>query len=301
VDEARTLLVGDGSRMAEGTEPATATPTSTEDEIVRLTVVGGFELTVTPHRRPRASLDRAMTTDQILTGVGLTVVLAVGCQILANRLRIPAIVVLLPVGFAAGAITDDIVPTNIVGSAFEPLVSLAIAVILFDSGVELDLQRLLGSTRRVVTRLTALGVPTTWAIAGLSAALVLGMSTEVAVMIGAILVVSGLTLVGPLLAFVRPSQSVRRVLSWESSVIDPIGGVLGALTFHAIVAGGYELGQFLASVAVGGVVGTGVLWLLLRYSSLSEVLGTSGTLATVIGVAAAATSPATTPGSWPRS
>ena len=236
-----------------------------------------------------------MTSDQILIGVGLTFALAVGSQILANRLRIPAIVVLLPVGFVAGALTDNIVPTNIVGSAFEPLVSLAVALILFDSGVELDLRRLTGSTRRVVTRLILFGVPITWAVAGYFAGLFLGLSGGAAVMIGAILVVSGPTVVMPLLSFIRPSPRLRTVLAWESSVIDPIGGILGALVFHAVVAGGpggpaYELGQFLASVGVGiagGVVGTAVLWLLLKRFSLSEVLGTSGTVATVIAVAAA--------------
>jgi NhaP-type Na+/H+ or K+/H+ antiporter len=230
-----------------------------------------------------------MTTDQILTGVGLTVALAVGCQILASRSRIPAIVVLLPVGFVAGALTDDIDPNNLVGSAFEPLVSLAVAVILFDSGVGLDLRRLTGGTRGVVIRLIGLGVPITWAIAGFSAALFLGMSNEAAAMLGVILVVSGPTVVGPLLSFVRPTSRLQAILSWEGSVIDPIGGILGALTFHAIVASGYQAGQFLASIAVGlagGVVGTAVLWVLLRYFSLSEVLGASGTFATVIAVAA---------------
>ncbi len=236
-----------------------------------------------------------MTTDQILAGVGLTVALAVGSQILANRLRIPGIVVLLPVGFAAGALTEDIVPTNLIGPAFQPLVSLAVAMILFDSGLGLDLRRLTGSTRRVVIRLILLGVPITSAVAACFAALFLGISGEAAVMIGTILVVSGPTVVGPLLSFVRPSRPVRTVLTWESSVIDPIGGILGALVFHAVVVSGpkpvgYEVGQFLASVGVGlagGVVGTAVLWLLLKRFSLSEVLGTQGTLATVISVAAA--------------
>jgi NhaP-type Na+/H+ or K+/H+ antiporter len=235
-----------------------------------------------------------VTSDQIFAGVGLTVALAVGSQILANRLRIPAIVVLLPAGFVAGALTDTVDPTNIVGAAFGPLVSLAVAVILFDTGVGLDLRRLTGSTRTVVSRLIVLGVPITWAFAGLSAVLFLDMSTGAALMIGAILVVSGPTVVGPLVSFVRPRGSLQTVLSWESAVIDPIGGILGALTFHAIVASDpgtlpYELGQFLASVGVGlagALVGTALLWLLLRLFSLSEVLGATGTLATVIGVAA---------------
>ena len=171
-----------------------------------------------------------MTTDQILIGLGLTVALAVSSQILAYVLRIPAIVILLPVGFVAGALTDDIVPTNIVGSAFEPLVSLAVAVILFDSGVGLDLRRLAGSARRVVTSLIVLGVPLTWGIAALSAGLFLGMSRGAAMMIGAILVVSGPTVVGPLLSFVRPNRRVHTILGWESSVIDPIGGIRADLS-----------------------------------------------------------------------
>lgn len=65
-----------------------------------------------------------MTTNQILTGVGLIFALAAGSQVLASRLRIPAIIVLLPAGFVAGALTSDVNPQNLLGAAFEPLVSL---------------------------------------------------------------------------------------------------------------------------------------------------------------------------------
>ena len=103
-----------------------------------------------------------MTTDQILLGVGLTVALAVGSQVLGRRLRIPALIVLLPVGFAAGALTDDVNPDKLLGPAFQPLVSLSVAIILFDAGLGLDLQKLQGHTRRVVRRLIVVGVPITW-------------------------------------------------------------------------------------------------------------------------------------------
>ena len=66
-----------------------------------------------------------MTTNQILIGVGLILVLAVGAQVLASRLRIPAIIVLLPAGFIAGALTSDVNPERLLGPAFEPLVSLS--------------------------------------------------------------------------------------------------------------------------------------------------------------------------------
>ena len=87
---------------------------------------------------------------------------------------------------------------------------------------------------------------------------------------------------------------VQRVLAWEASLIDPVGGILGALVFHAVVAdhragSGAEIGQFAASIGVGlagGVVGVALLWLLLRRMSLGEVLGTEAMLAVVIAVAA---------------
>jgi NhaP-type Na+/H+ or K+/H+ antiporter len=236
-----------------------------------------------------------VTTDQILLGVGLTVALAVGSQLLASRLRIPALIVLLPVGFAAGALTDVVNPDKLLGSLFQPLVSLSVAVILFDAGLGLDLRKLQGHTRRVVRRLIVLGVPVTWAFATISAVVLLGMPKPSAVMLGAILVVSGPTVVGPLLNFVRPTERVQRVLIWEGSLIDPVGAILGGLVFHAVVASSpgrlaAGIGQFLASVGVGlagGVIGTALLWLLLQRLRLAEVLGTQATIATVVAVAAA--------------
>jgi NhaP-type Na+/H+ or K+/H+ antiporter len=231
-----------------------------------------------------------VTADQIFFGLGLTLVLAVGSQILASRVRIPALIVLLPVGFIAGALTDDINPNHLLGSLFQPIVSLAVALILFDSGVGLNLRKLEGSTRWVVVRLIAFGVPITWAFAALFAALLLGMSKGAALMLGVILVVSGPTVVGPLMNFIRPAERVQRTLLWEGSLIDPVGGILGALVFTAVIASGYQFGQFLLSVAVGlagGIVGTGLLWLLLRKLDLGELLGTLATIAAVVGVAAA--------------
>jgi|SRR5262249_46486101 len=78
-----------------------------------------------------------MSTDQILFGVALILVLAVASQVLASRLRIPALIILLPAGFTAGALTSDVNPQRLLGPAFQPLVSLAVALILYDSGLGL--------------------------------------------------------------------------------------------------------------------------------------------------------------------
>src|SRR6476646_10038416 len=73
----------------------------------------------------RPELERSVTTNQVLLGVGLILALAVGSQVLASRLRIPALIILLPAGFIAGAITTDVNPQDLLGAAFQPLVSLA--------------------------------------------------------------------------------------------------------------------------------------------------------------------------------
>ncbi|MGC5002876.1 cation:proton antiporter [Streptomyces sp. DT203] len=235
-----------------------------------------------------------MTTDQVLMGVGLTLVLAVGSQILAGRLRIPALIVLLPVGFAAGAVVDELDPQRLLGPAFSPLVSLAVAVILYDAGLGLDLRKLKGHTRRVVIRLIWIGVLITWVLGTLLAMPLLGMDRRAAVMLGAILVVSGPTVVGPLLSFVRPQERPQHILVWEGSLIDPVGGILGALVFHLVEAStGRHVGSgalnFLGSVGVGmagGIVGTALLWVLFRRLLPGEILGTTAQLAAVIAVAA---------------
>ena len=123
------------------------------------------------------------------------------------------------------------------------------------------------------------------------------MSSRAALMTGAILVVSGPTVVGPLLNTIRPSERLQRVLNWEGSLIDPIGGILGAVVFGAVTtsthrAPAYQLAQFLLGIGIGigiagGIAGTAVLWFLLRTLRLGEVLGTTSQLATVVGVAAA--------------
>ncbi|WP_318209636.1 MULTISPECIES: cation:proton antiporter [unclassified Streptomyces] len=237
-----------------------------------------------------------MTDDEILLGFALTVVLATGSQILANRLRVPALIILLPVGFAAGWMTDVIHPDKLLGPDFSALVSLSVAVILYDAGLGLDLRKLAHHTRGIVVRLLVYGVLLTFLVTGAVGPAMFDMPLRVAAMLGMILVVSGPTVVGPLLDFVRPSDKVRRILIWEGTLIDPIGAILGALTFHAVASShqidlgrGYQLGQFALSLAfglAGGAVATALLWFTLRTLRLGETLGTLAQLAVVIGVSA---------------
>lgn len=235
-----------------------------------------------------------MSADQVLLGMSLILVLAVGSQVVASRLRIPALIVLLPVGFTAGALTTDVDPQRLLGAAYQPLVSLSVAVILYDSALALDWGSVRGPARRVVPRLVLWGVPLTLIIAAVSAYQLLHMSVGAAVMTGAILVVSGPTVVGPLLRFVQPTERLQRILAWEGSLIDPIGAILAVVVFHAVLSStggglGHPAAQFLLSMGVGGAgaaVGVGVLWLCMCKLRLDEVLSAASQLACVVGVAA---------------
>ena len=235
-----------------------------------------------------------MSASDIVLGLGITVILAVGCQIVAAKFRLPAIVLLLPAGFIAGHYITEVNPEKTLGAAFSPLVGLGVAIILFDGGLDLDFRELEGHSQRVVRRLLLLGIPITFAGAALLAWLFLDISRSAAVMLGAIVIVSGPTVVTPLLEAARPGRRLSRILGWEGVTIDPIGAIIGAVVFQGLVqhvqlGHGAELLSFLRSIGIGllgGIIGTAVLWLLLSKLHLTGVLATQAIVATVIGTAA---------------
>ena len=132
--------------------------------------------------------------------VGLTVIVAfgVGGQWLASRIRVPSILVLLLAGFIAGPITGLVDPDEIFGDLLFPAVSLATGLLLFDSGMSLRLSAL-SIGRQPVLRLVTLGVLVTWIVGSVTASLVTDLSSDLVVLLGAILVVSGPTVVIPIL------------------------------------------------------------------------------------------------------
>jgi NhaP-type Na+/H+ or K+/H+ antiporter len=214
-----------------------------------------------------------MTTDDVLLGLGLVLALAIGSQLVAGRLRLPAIVVLLPVGFMAGVLTDDVHPDELLGDLYQPFVSLAVGVVLFEAGLRLSFREVSPRIRGLVARLVGVGVVVTGLGVALAVALLFdGLGTGVPLVIGAVLVVSGPTVVLPLLTFVRPAKSIRSALTWEGVIVDPVGALLGVLVFHGVLSVGsggdaWHPGSMLASVTVGAAVGGAaalILWLLLR-------------------------------------
>ena len=235
-----------------------------------------------------------MSGDDVLLGLGLVLVLAVAAQLVARFTRLPAIVVLLPAGFVAGAVTDVVHPDELLGGLFQPFVSIAVGVILFEAGLRLSFGSIAPSARRLVAQLVSVGVLVTWLGVGAAAALLIGgLDTRVALLIGAILVVSGPTVVLPLLAFVRPQREVRSLLTWEGVLVDPVGALLGVLVFHAAVTGqAWHPGEMLLSIGAGllvAAVGIVVLrFLLAEAQGRAPRQAVPVTLATVVAALVAA-------------
>jgi len=235
-----------------------------------------------------------MSTNQILFGLGLVLVLAVSSQLLARLLTVPALVVLLPAGFIAGIATDDVHPDTLLGSLYQPFVSIAVGVILFEAGLRLSFSEVVPGVRKVVVRLVTGGALLTWLAAAATVFLLFGdMDGQVALVVGAILVVSGPTVVLPLLAFIRPSRDVRSLLKWEGTLVDPIGALLGVLVLAGTTSGeGWQPGALLIDLGVGvlvAAVATPTLRLLLReaHRSAPRMIVPTTLMVVVAGVVAA--------------
>jgi NhaP-type Na+/H+ or K+/H+ antiporter len=161
-------------------------------------------------------------------------------------------------------------------------------LILFEAGLRLRLDEIRGRTRRVVERLVLVGPLLTGVGVAVAVKLLFGLGWGVSAVLGAILVVSGPTVVLPLLAFVRPTDRVRSVLKWEGVLIDPIGALLGVLAFQTVLAcPAYEPGGMARSIGTGlivGVVAAAVLWLLLRaLQRAAPAQGVAAALMVVVG------------------
>lgn len=211
-------------------------------------------------------------TETLLLGLAGVVVLAVFAQWLAWRIQLPSILLLLVFGFIAGPVTGFLKPSEILGEALFPLVSVSVAIILFEGGLTLRLREV-PSIASVSFRLITIGALITWLIGGLAAYYVLGLNLALAVLLGAVLIVTGPTVVGPLLRQVRPKGQVGNALKWEGILIDPVGAVLAVLVFEAILQGEFERATSVIIVGVlqtllvgliGGGLAAGLMILLLR-------------------------------------
>ena len=178
----------------------------------------------------------------------LVMVLGIAAQWLAWRLRLPSILALLAFGFIAGQIYDQSQLIN--DDALFAIVSLSVALILLEGGLTLKFSEL-REAGFTVLRLSSLGALITWVLAMPALHFLSGFSWQVAALLGAILTVTGPTVIGPLLRNVRPRKPVDAILKWEGIVIDPVGAVLAVLVFTAVFGHGNDHGDGWQAVLIG--------------------------------------------------
>ncbi len=201
----------------------------------------------------------------------LALILILGglAQWIAWRSRVPSILLLLASGLIVGPVLGLLTPDEALGGALLPVVSLAVGFILFDGGMELTFREIRGASG-VVWRLVTIGLLVTWIVALIASRYVLDLSLGLSMLVAAIVVVSGPTVVGPLLRYIRPSGVVGSVLKWEGIVIDPIGVLLTLLVFEVVLQ--RDLGKApllilettLITVSAGVGLGLAAAWLLVE-------------------------------------
>ena len=159
-----------------------------------------------------------------------------GCQWLAWRVKLPAIIFLLLSGILVGPVLGLLNPDQFLGDLFSPFVSLSVAVILFEGSLTLRYKEILGK-QMVVRNMVTVGLLVTCLITAVVTHYSLSLSWQISFLFGAVSAVTGPTVIVPMLRTVRPTAAVSNILRWEGIVVDPIGASLAVLIYEFIISG----------------------------------------------------------------
>ena len=182
-----------------------------------------------------------MTIEAAAGGIGLTPVMAfalvgvlgVGSQWVAWKLRMPAIVLMLLAGLVVGPGLGLFDPMRDIGALIEPMIAIAVAIILFEGGMTLNLQSLREAAVGV-RRLVLVGAPVGWLGSALALHYVAGLGWASATVFGGIMIVTGPTVIAPLLRQARLARRPAQLLQWEAIVNDPIGAMAAVMAFETV-------------------------------------------------------------------
>ncbi len=226
--------------------------------------------------------------------LALVVILVSGilCQWLAWQLKIPAIVLLATAGLILGPISGWVQPAVDFGPSLNAVIQLFVAVILFEGGLNLQLHEL-REAGRVVRRLTSVGVLVAWVLGTLAAYFVGGLGWPVALLLGAILVVTGPTVIMPMLKHAILNRRTSSYLKWEGIINDPLGVMLAVIVYQYFLYSGeggglgVALTSLLTAVVVAVLIGGGGGYLLgtfFRRGWVPEYLKAPMIIAVALGV-----------------
>jgi NhaP-type Na+/H+ or K+/H+ antiporter len=178
-----------------------------------------------------------------LTNAAFTIAVALAAgmiaQVTALHLRIPGIVVLLLAGVLLGPDVSGVVQPDTLGAGLGMIVSAAVAVILFEGGLHLEIGRLRHEAI-TIRRLVTWGAAVTGIIATLAARFLMDWPWQVAVPFGTLVIVTGPTVITPLLRRIRVNRNLHTILEAEGVLIDPIGAIIAVVALEVVLA--QELG-----------------------------------------------------------
>ncbi|MBC2600872.1 cation:proton antiporter domain-containing protein [Puniceicoccus vermicola] len=229
---------------------------------------------------------------EILIGLTWVIFLGTFAQWCGWRFQIPSILLLLTFGLVAGPGIGLLDPDALFGDLVFPVASIAVAVILFEGGLSLNLKEFRESGT-IILRLISIGGLLTWLLSTFFAWLLLGLSLEISLLLGALLVITGPTVIGPMLRQIRPRGRVSHVVKWEGILNDPVGAILSVLILETVLHGGLDsaTSTFVSGILVtlgvgivGAIVGAFVLIFAMRHRWLPDYLHIPVTLTVVIAL-----------------
>ena len=222
---------------------------------------------------------------------GLIAVTGFLCQWISWRIKLPAILLLLIAGIVLGPVGGIINTNELLGDLLFPIVSLSVAIILFEGSLTLQFHEI-RNVGGVVRRLVSYGALITLVCTAVVTRFLFGIDWPLALLFGSLVVVTGPTVIVPMLRTVRPNKKIRNVLRWEGIVIDPLGALLAVVMYEYIVSGanGKALESsfvaFIEVLVMGGALGLASgfgLGVLLRRHWIPEYLQNFATIAFVLG------------------
>ena len=238
--------------------------------------------------------------------IGGLIIIGILAQWLAWRLRVPAILPLIIAGLIVGPGWEAYTGHALLNPQFDAdagsglfpgnllysFVSLAIGLILFEGGLTLRTSEIRGLTKSIA-RLSTIGAFTTTIVAGFAAHFIIGLSWQIAFLFSTLIVVTGPTVIAPIMRQINVKRQISTILKWESIVIDPVGAFLAVLFYKFIIAF-YEpdatVGEAIVEFARSGLVGVGLgatlgygLYLLITRLYVPKFLLNVFILAAVIG------------------
>ena len=224
-----------------------------------------------------------MDTALLLSGV---VGIGIAAQWLAWYLKQPSILFLLLIGIIVGPVLGIFDPDLILGELMFPFISLGVAIILFEGSLTLEFDEI-KQHGTVVQMLVSVGVLITIAIVALSTYLLFDVDPLIALLFGALVCVTGPTVIMPLLRSVRPNKTISNILKWEGIIIDPIGAIAVVLVYEYIISGGEAssillFAKIVVLATAMGMAGAWLLAFLMRRHMIPEFLRNVFTLAFVL-------------------